>query len=89
MKVEREHEAKNPGPEAAKLGPVALTMKLIIETINVTSANTNRQTILERGAHLQLLQEACLTKEQIEAMKFEANKDWQAVCWRTYGPGAC
>ena len=47
--------------------------KLILETSNVTSLNSNRDTALARKAHFQGLQEARLTEAQISSMKAEAN----------------
>ena len=70
MKKEREHEAANPGPES--IDPKEL--KLILESINVTSANSNRNTILGRKAHVQMIQETCLTKTQKGDMQQEAKK---------------
>ena len=51
------------GSGKAKEGP----NNIVIETTNVTSANTNRQTILERKAHVSVLQEHCLPLEGIRA----------------------
>ena len=71
MKMEREHEARNPGPqEERKEG--AKETKLIVEIINVTSANSNRQTILKRKSHIQCMSETCLTKAQRETLQKEA-----------------
>ena len=71
MQTEREHEAKNPGPEGSESDSTPLR-RLIVETTNVTSANSNRKTIFGRKAHLQLIQETCLTKAQRIAMQKEA-----------------
>jgi hypothetical protein len=46
--------------------------KLILEIINVTSANSNRKTILKRKSHIQCMSETCLTKAQRESMQKEA-----------------
>ena len=45
-----------------------------IETINVTSANSNKATILASNAHIQILQEISLTDKQRNAMRIEASK---------------
>ena len=45
LKQEREHEAKNPGPQ------------IKLEVINVTSVETNERAIWEREAHVQLILE--------------------------------
>ena len=55
MQKEREHEAGKLGPDGVNKGDETPD-KIILETINVTSANTNRRTILKRKAHAQLLQ---------------------------------
>ena len=44
-----------------------------METSNATSLNSNRDTAIERKAHFQGIQEACLTEAQIEGMIIEAN----------------
>ena len=76
MQVGREHEASNLGPEDTdrESGTDAKVLKLIIESINVSSANTNRNTILARKAHVQMIQETCLTKAQNGDMQREAKK---------------
>ena len=40
--------------------------RIIFETSNATSLNSNRDTALDRKAHLQGIQEACLTPSQID-----------------------
>ena len=45
---------------------------LTIETSNITSAHTKRHTAMERTIHLQMLQETCLTIEQIKSMQAAA-----------------
>ena len=52
--------------------------KLILETCNTTSLNSNRATALARKAHLQAVQEACLTEAQIAGMKRDAAKKGKA-----------
>ena len=47
---------------------------MVVETTNVTLANTNRKTILERKAHATLIQRHCLTPAQSEFSKNEATK---------------
>ena len=47
--------------------------RIILETSNATSLNSNRDIALARKAHFQGLQEACLTEAQIKMMKNEAN----------------
>ena len=49
--------------------------KLIFETINVTSANANRQTILKRKAHVQPFQEHCMSPGQSMTIKRESKTD--------------
>ena len=71
MQNEREHEAGNPGPEGVS-GDDATPDQLIFETINVTSANTKRQTILKTKAHIQLLQEYFMAPGQSKTIKCEA-----------------
>ena len=71
MENEREHEAGNPGPTGT-LDEDTGSARLVAETVNVTSANTNRKTILDRKVHMQFIQEMCPTKAQRETMKKEA-----------------
>ena len=67
--VQEEDKAdKRHQKEEAKPGRIRL------ETINVTSANVNKTTILHRKAHLQFVQEICLTDGQIITMKGDAAK---------------
>ena len=47
--------------------------RIRMETSNVTSLNSNRETALARTAHFQAVQEACLSEAQIAAMKTAAN----------------
>ena len=81
MQIEREHEAKHPGPqceEEKKQRPKQESQegpnKVVIETTNVTSANANRQTLLKRKAHVQLIQEHCLNPTQHKNLKNEARR---------------
>ena len=48
--------------------------QLILETCNATSLNSSQATALARKAHLQAVQEACLTEAQIAGMKRYAAK---------------
>ena len=45
----------------------------MMETSNVTSLNSNRETPLARIAHSQAIQEACLNEAQLAAMKTAAS----------------
>ena len=47
--------------------------RIRMETSNVTSLNSNRETALARAAHFQVVQESCLNETQIAAMKTAAN----------------
>ena len=76
LKIEREHEAKNPGP-AQKRSLEEKTSKLVVEVINVTSAKTNRDIILKREARSQFLLDTCLTKTQRVAMQIRVKKTKQ------------
>ena len=84
MQKERGHEAKRPGPNSdnerkreqdqvsnkAEKG----RSKSAIDTTIVASANTNRQTVLERTAHVALIHEHCLTPAQIKILNREAKQ---------------
>ena len=71
MENEREYAAGNLGPTETQDEDTG-SARLVAETVNVTSANTNRKTILDRKVHMQFIQEMCLAKAQREAMKKEA-----------------
>ena len=45
-----------------------------METSNVTSLNSNRETAIARTAHFQAVQEACLNEAQTAQMKAAANR---------------
>ena len=60
--------------EQQQRGEDARLEKLILETYNATSLNSNRATALARNAHLQAIQEACLIEAQIAGMKRDAAK---------------
>ena len=91
LKQEREHEAKNPGPnaregmikgraaEAVTAGDVAASVgqKLILETSNVSSVITNALTIWSRKAHIQMLQETLVPPGAAGRYKQEAKHSWQ------------
>ena len=71
IKKEREEEASHPGP------PTDGSDIIDIETSNITSGNTNKETALARKAAIQFLQEAGMNKGQrvyMAANAIESNK---------------
>ena len=56
---------------------------LILESINTSSAHANKQEILEGDAHIQFLQEACLTKTLLAAFDKDAKAKGKRI---TGGP---
>ena len=71
MHREREEEAGNPGPEEQGSQGEEDEI-LILEQINVTSAQANKSALLKRKAMITAIQEHCLNPGQIKSMQAAA-----------------
>ena len=67
-KKEREEEATNPGPEHVEWDIID------IETSNITSGNTNKETAFAREAAIQFLQEVVMNEGQRADMAVKAKE---------------
>ena len=80
IKNEREEEAKNPGP------PLTDCDTIDIETSNITSGDTNKETAFARKAAIQFLQEVGVNEGQRVDMAVKAIEATKTIHRRTYGP---
>ena len=72
MHREREGEAGNPGPSEEQ-GPQGEEDEiLILEQLNITSAQANKGALLKRKAMITAIQEQCLNPGQIKSMQAAA-----------------
>ena len=76
IKEEREGEAENPGPGDDAGDEVE---NLRIESVNASSAHANKLAIFKCKAHLQFVQESCLTKGLLATFEKEAKEVGKSV----------
>ena len=68
------HQRDEKPQQQQRIGGEAVRQeRIVMETSNATSLNTNRETALARKAHFQAIQEACLNEAQVAAMKTAAS----------------
>ena len=83
IKIEREEEAKHPGP------PMDDCDIIDIETSNITSGNTNKEIAFARKAAVQFLQEVGMNKGQRVDMAAKAIESKKRFIGGTNGPRTC
>ena len=78
---------QQPSEELKEVKHGGVQERIRMETSNVISLNSNRETALARTAHFQVVQEACLNETQTAVMKTATNLRGKLHRW-THGSGA-